>query len=72
MIESNGWESLPADSVKILDYLTNHKKITITEAEEITATPRATLKTRLADLIEQDFIIRVGVGRGTRYILKKD
>lgn len=71
MIDNNGWDALPADSVKILEYLEEYQRITIKEAEGITGTPRATLKTRLSDLIKNDFIVRVGVGRGTRYILNK-
>jgi Fic family protein len=71
MNDSNGWESLPADSVKILEYLSEHPRITIKEAEEATGTPRATLKLRLRNLMENGVILRVGAGRGTRYVLKK-
>jgi uncharacterized membrane protein len=70
MKETKRWENLPTDSIKILDYLSEHRQITIAKAIEITETPRATLKLRLNHLMNKGIILRIGIGRGTRYILK--
>ena len=68
MEDNAGWSSLPSDSVKILEYLTEHQRITMKEAEELTNTPRATLKLRITQLIKEGLITRMGKGRGTWYI----
>ena len=70
MLESQGWEGLPSDSVKILNYLLTHDRITIQEAEQLTLTPRATLKLRFNQLIKSELVIRHGKARGTWYVLK--
>lgn len=70
MAETQGWEGLPNDSVKILNYLLTHERINIQDAERLTQTPRATLKLRLKQLIESGLIIRHGKARGTWYALK--
>lgn len=71
MSEDNGWSGLPSDSVKIIEYLSENPRITMKEAESLTGTPRATLKTRLNQLMDDDFVNRFGKGRGTWYALKK-
>lgn len=71
MENNNGWDSLPLDSIKILEYLTKNGRITMTEAETITGTPRTTLKSRLGALIKDGFILRYGKARSTWYGLKK-
>jgi Fic family protein len=71
MAESQGWEGLPSDSVKILNYLLTHERITVQEAEQLTQTPRATLKLRFNQLIESELIVRHGKARGTWYVLKR-
>lgn len=70
MADNRGWESLPEDSVIILEYLKAHGRITMQKAEEITQTPRATLKLRINQLLENGYILRHGQGRGTWYTLK--
>lgn len=70
MAESQGWANLPVDSVTILNHLFTHERITIQEAEQLTKTPRATLKLRFNQLIENQLISRQGKGRGTWYVLK--
>ena len=70
MADNRGWESLPADSVKVLEYLKDNGRITMKQAEELTQTPRATLKLRLAYLLDGGFILRHGQGRGTWYTRK--
>lgn len=67
MADNRGWESLPADSVQILEYLKANGRITIKQAEGLTQTPRATLKLRIAQLLEDGHILRHGQGRGTWY-----
>ena len=67
MVDNRGWESLPADSVKILEYLKDNARITMKQAEDLTYTPRATLKLRIAQLLEDGHILRHGQGRGTWY-----
>lgn len=71
MAESQGWEGLPSDSVKILNYLLTHERLTVQEAEQLTQTPRATLKLRFNQLIESELIVRHGKARGTWYVLKR-
>lgn len=71
MTESQGWANLPADSVAILNHLFTHERMTIQEAEQLTKTPRATLKIRLNQLIENQLVSRQGKGRGTWYTLKR-
>lgn len=67
MVDNRGWESLPADSVQILEYLKVNGRITMKQAEDLTQTPRATLKLRIAQLLENGHILRHGQGRGTWY-----
>lgn len=71
MQENSGWSNLPIESIQILEYLAIHQRITISKATSITNTPRATLKLRITALMKGGFIERMGVGRGTWYILKK-
>ena len=71
MEASKGWLELPADSVQVLEYLAANGRITMRQAEELTGTPRATLKKRLNQLLEQDFVDRQGKARSTWYILKQ-
>ncbi len=67
MVDNLGWGSLPADSVTIMEYLKDNGRITMKQAEELTHTPRATLKLRIAQLMENGHIQRHGQGRGTWY-----
>jgi len=70
MVDNLGWGSLPADSVTIMEYLKDNGRITMKQAEELTHTPRATLKLRIAQLMENGHIQRHGQGRGTWYTRK--
>lgn len=67
MATNRGWESLPEDSIQLLEYLQRNARITMKQAEELTQTPRATLKLRIAQLLEDGHILRYGKGRGTWY-----
>lgn len=71
MEEDKGWDGLPLDSIKILEFLSENNRITMKKSEELTGTPKTTLKNRMNQLIEQKFIVRHGQGRGTWYTLKK-
>lgn len=71
MDSDNGWDGLALESVKMLEYLAKHQRITRKEAEAITNIPRATLTLRFNELLEKDFIVRYGKARGTWYGLKK-
>lgn len=72
MADNRGWESLPADSVQMLEYLKDNGRITMKQAEDLTHTPRATLKLRIAQLLEDGHILRHGQGRGTWYTRKSE
>lgn len=71
MKANNGRDSLPLDSIKILEHIEKHGRITRKEAEDITQTPKATLILRFSELVEKGFIVRYGQGRATWYGLKK-
>lgn len=72
MAKNKGWEGLPTDSVKILDYLSRQGRITMRQAEVETQTPRATLKLRFKDLMDKGLVARYGKGRGTWYALRHE
>ena len=72
MADDRGWENLPADSVQILEYLKDNGRITMKQAEALTKTPRATLKLRITQLLEDGHILRHGQGRGTWYTRKNE
>lgn len=72
MAENKGWDGLPLDSIKILDYLSQHGRITMKQAEEETQTPRGTLKLRFNGLVEKGLVVRYGKGRGTWYTLCRE
>lgn len=71
MEENKGWDGLPADSVRILEFLSQHHRITAKEAEELTGTLKTTLKNRFRELTEKGLIVRYGKGRATWYGLNK-
>ena len=71
-IESdNGWDGLPLESIKILEYLNKNQRITRKVAEEMMTIPRTTLTLRFNELVDQGFIVRYGKARATWYGLKK-
>jgi Fic family protein len=71
MESNNGWDGLPLKSIKILEYLNKHDRITRKVAEEIMTIPRTTLTLRFNELVEQGLIVRYGKARATWYGLKK-
>ena len=65
------YASLPVESVKILEYLADHQRITITRAVEVSGALRPTIKNRLRSLVESGLLTRHGKARGTWYSLGK-
>jgi Fic family protein len=64
------YSHLPKESVIIMQYLEQHKRITISEANElIDSISRASIKNRLGELVELGLIVRNGKARGTWYSL---
>ena len=62
------YASLPHESVQIMQYVEEHGRITMREAEKIIHTiARPTIKSRFSDLVEQGLLIRHGKARGTWY-----
>lgn len=71
-MESNkGWDGLPLEGIKILEYLEKHQRITRKEAEEVIDIPRTTLTLRFKELLDKGLIVRYGKARATWYGLKK-
>lgn len=68
--EVEKYSHLPKESVVIMQYLEQHKRITISEANElIDSISRPSIKNRLAELVELGLIVRNGKARGTWYSL---
>lgn len=65
------WDNLPKESIMIMEHINQYGRITTSEAEALTATPRSTIKKRLSDLVEQGLLKRQGQGRGSWYELVK-
>jgi Fic family protein len=62
--------ALPKLSVEILSLLKDHAQLTIAEVESLTRANRNTLKVRLRELVQADFIEQNGKARSTFYRLK--
>lgn len=60
-------EGLHPDAMKILEEARRTGRIAIREAEKLTAAPRATVKTRLGELVKRGLLRRHGQGRGAWY-----
>jgi predicted HTH transcriptional regulator len=61
---------LPTLSLSIVDFVSNHGRITMSEAMRIAGTSRNTLKQHFRTLVEQGHIVRHGKGRGIWYTLR--
>lgn len=64
-------EALPALSRSILEMANTRGEITVREIEDATSANRNTIKAHLKKLAEQDYLVAVGKGRGSRYTVKK-
>lgn len=65
------WQGLTKEAHRIMEYVQQQGRISVSEAEKNLSVPRATLKKRLAELVESGLLIRQGQGRGTWYELMK-
>lgn len=63
------YDALPALSETILRLFENHRRLSTGEIEKLTGKSRATIKKRLTELIQSDYIVRHGKGRSTWYSL---
>jgi Fic family protein len=62
------YTSLPHEAMLIMQYVDNHHRITIKEAEElITTVSRPTIKNRFSHLVDLGLLVRNGKARGTWY-----
>lgn len=62
--------SLPALSRKILELVKTRGEITVKEIQPSTGANRNTIKLHLKKLVGDNYLLRVGHGRGVRYTLK--
>jgi Fic family protein len=63
-------ETLPALSRCILDMTHSRGEINVKEIETTTHANRNTIKAHLKKLVEQEYLVAIGKGRGARYTLK--
>jgi len=62
------YSELPHESMLIMQYVNNHHRITISDAERlINSVSRPTIKNRLSKLVEDGLLVRHGKARGTWY-----
>jgi len=62
------YSALPHESMLIMQYVNNHHRITISDAEKlINSVSRPTIKNRLSKLVDDGLLIRHGKARGTWY-----
>ncbi len=60
------YTSLSHESMLIMQYVDNHKRITMCDAKSLISTvSRPTIKNRLSALVEQGLLVRHGKARGT-------
>jgi len=59
--------TLPALSRQILNLLNQHGEVTVKEIEANTGANRNTIKAHLKKLTDQEYLVRLGEGRGTFY-----
>ena len=63
----NDTANLPTLSVQVLELFLKHERLTIAEMVDLTGANQNTLKVRLRELVNADFIQRRGKGRATWY-----
>ncbi len=64
-------EALPALSRSILELANARGEISVGEIEDASGSNRNTIKAHLKKLVEQEYLVAVGKGRGARYCVKK-
>lgn len=65
----NLFAKLPQLSLQIIGLVKEHGELSISEIESATKVNRNTIKKRLADLVRDKYLIKLGQGKGTRYAL---
>jgi len=65
-------EELNSRQMKIVDYLTTNKKASRKELTDMMGVSFMTVFRDLQDLMEKDYVVQKGRGRGTHYQLKED
>nr|CAA6827971.1 MAG: Fic family protein [uncultured Thiotrichaceae bacterium] len=61
------YEGMTLESIQIMEYLNEHRRITTKMAVEITGAARPTVKNRLGSLVAGGYLVMHGKGRGTWY-----
>ncbi len=62
---------LPKLSNEILTFVREHERLTISDLETLTQANRNTLKVRLRELVNDNFLTKLGKARATWYSLAK-
>jgi Fic family protein len=62
--------SLPALSRQILEMARTRDEITVKEIKDTTNANRNTIKVHVKNLVEQQYLVQFGKGRGVRYTIK--
>lgn len=68
---TDGLNDLPQESLQMLEYMEREGSITTKQAQELTGIPRPTVRARLSALVDAEYIMQQGKGRGAHYILIK-
>jgi predicted HTH transcriptional regulator len=63
---------LPKLSNEILTFVREHERLTISDLETLTQANRNTLKVRLRELVNDNFLTKSGKARATWYSLAKN
>ncbi len=64
----NVFAKLPKLSLQIIEIVKDHGELSISEIESVTKANRNTIKKRLAELVRNNYLIKQGQGKGTRYL----
>jgi len=60
---------LPALSNQILEIIKEHGQATISDVQAITDANRNTIKVRLRELVADNYLVKIGRGKSTRYTI---
>ncbi len=60
---------LPKLSKQIIELIKQHGELSISDIETITKANRNTIKVRLRELVSDHYLVKLGKGKGTRYII---
>jgi Fic family protein len=63
---------LPELSMQIMEIVKEHGQTSISQIHDITNANRNTIKVRLRELVENNYLIKEGKGKATRYIIGKN